>query len=112
MWLPERAGLAGPMVLPETPDHDHPAYVEARPASRLHDDPDDAGALGIGRRAEHLVGGGEGEQAASGDEGLGRQVNGMSITHDLIISPSTAPGLGGSSGSSSRHHLHGPGDSM
>ena len=43
--LPKHAGLAGPMVLLETPDHDHLAYVEAQLTSVLHDDPDDVSVL-------------------------------------------------------------------
>ncbi|MFE6691914.1 Scr1 family TA system antitoxin-like transcriptional regulator [Streptomyces sp. NPDC057743] len=34
------AGLAGPMILLETPDHDHLAYIEGQLTSVLHDDPD------------------------------------------------------------------------
>ncbi|WP_250288946.1 helix-turn-helix domain-containing protein [Streptomyces atroolivaceus] len=45
MRLPRHAGLAGPMVLLETPDHDHLAYVEAQLTSVLHDDPDDVSVL-------------------------------------------------------------------
>ncbi|MCX4864209.1 helix-turn-helix domain-containing protein [Streptomyces sp. NBC_00257] len=40
MNLPKHAGLTGPMVLLETPDHDHLAYVEGQLTSYLHDDPD------------------------------------------------------------------------
>ncbi|MFE9490100.1 MULTISPECIES: helix-turn-helix domain-containing protein [unclassified Streptomyces] len=40
MNLPKHAGLAGPMVLLETPEHDHLAYVEGQLTSYLHDDPD------------------------------------------------------------------------
>ncbi|MFJ4569835.1 helix-turn-helix domain-containing protein [Streptomyces sp. NPDC088846] len=40
MKLPKHAGLAGPMVLLETPDHDHLAYVEGQLTSYLHEDPD------------------------------------------------------------------------
>lgn len=43
--LPKHAGLAGPMVLLETPDHDHLAYVEGQLVSFLHDDPDDVSVL-------------------------------------------------------------------
>ncbi|MEU5655751.1 helix-turn-helix transcriptional regulator [Streptomyces sp. NPDC047737] len=43
--LPKHAGLAGPMVLLETPDHDHLAYAEAQLTSVLHDDPDDVSVL-------------------------------------------------------------------
>ncbi|WP_405882706.1 helix-turn-helix transcriptional regulator [Streptomyces sp. NBC_01136] len=35
------AGLNGPMVLLETPDHDHVVYLEAQRASFLVDDPDE-----------------------------------------------------------------------
>jgi hypothetical protein len=35
------AGLAGPMVLLETPDHDHLTYLEVQRASFLVDDPDE-----------------------------------------------------------------------
>lgn len=45
MRLPKHAGLAGPMVLLETPDHDHLAYVEGQLTSVLHDDPDDVSVL-------------------------------------------------------------------
>ncbi|WP_327114159.1 DUF5753 domain-containing protein [Streptomyces sp. NBC_01341] len=45
MKLPEHGGLAGPMVLLETPDHDHLAYVEAQLTSVLHDDPDTVSVL-------------------------------------------------------------------
>ncbi|WP_285567174.1 helix-turn-helix transcriptional regulator [Streptomyces sp. RTGN2] len=45
MKLPKHAGLAGPMVLLETPDHDHLAYVEGQLTSFLHDDPDDVSVL-------------------------------------------------------------------
>ncbi|MEU5714446.1 helix-turn-helix transcriptional regulator [Streptomyces sp. NPDC020403] len=45
MRLPKHAGLAGPMVLLETPDHDHLAYVEGQLTSFLHDDPDDVSVL-------------------------------------------------------------------
>ncbi|WP_329588976.1 helix-turn-helix domain-containing protein [Streptomyces sp. NBC_01362] len=40
MTLPKHAALDGPMVLLETPDHDHLAYVEGQLTSYLHDDPD------------------------------------------------------------------------
>ncbi|MFF9650138.1 DUF5753 domain-containing protein, partial [Streptomyces sp. NPDC014622] len=43
--LPKHAGLSGPMVLLETPDHDHLAYVEGQLSSYLHDDPDDVSVL-------------------------------------------------------------------
>ncbi|WP_329233235.1 helix-turn-helix transcriptional regulator [Streptomyces sp. NBC_00111] len=43
--LPKHAGLAGPMVLLETPDHDHLAYVEGQLTSVLHDDPDQVSLL-------------------------------------------------------------------
>ncbi|WP_405602477.1 helix-turn-helix transcriptional regulator [Streptomyces sp. NBC_01410] len=39
------AGLAGPVVLLETPDHDHLAYVEGQLVSFLHDDPDKVSVL-------------------------------------------------------------------
>ncbi|MFJ8229031.1 Scr1 family TA system antitoxin-like transcriptional regulator [Streptomyces sp. NPDC094448] len=39
------AGLDGPMVLLETPDHDQLAYVEGQQVSFLADDPDDASVL-------------------------------------------------------------------
>ncbi|MFF1465016.1 helix-turn-helix domain-containing protein [Streptomyces sp. NPDC058330] len=45
MRIPKHAGLAGPMVLLETPDHDHLAYVEGQLTSVLHDDPDDVSVL-------------------------------------------------------------------
>ncbi|WP_242643674.1 helix-turn-helix domain-containing protein [Streptomyces laculatispora] len=45
MRLPKHAGLAGPMVLLETADHDHLAYVEGQLTSFLHDDPDDVSVL-------------------------------------------------------------------
>ncbi|MFB7913083.1 Scr1 family TA system antitoxin-like transcriptional regulator [Streptomyces sp. NPDC056061] len=45
MKLPKHAGFAGPMVLLETPDHDHLAYVEGQLTSYLHDDPDDVSVL-------------------------------------------------------------------
>ncbi|HWM36920.1 MAG TPA: helix-turn-helix transcriptional regulator [Streptomyces sp.] len=38
------AGLAGPMVLLETPDHDHLAYIEGQHVSFLVDDPDQVSA--------------------------------------------------------------------
>ncbi|WP_351223420.1 helix-turn-helix transcriptional regulator [Streptomyces sp. NPDC002133] len=38
------AGLDGPMVLLETPDHDHLAYIEAQRISFLVDDPDEVSA--------------------------------------------------------------------
>ncbi|MET9661432.1 helix-turn-helix transcriptional regulator [Streptomyces sp. NPDC006510] len=43
--LPKHAGLAGPMVVLETPDHDHLVYVEGQLTSYLHEDPDDVSAL-------------------------------------------------------------------
>ncbi|NED09979.1 helix-turn-helix transcriptional regulator [Streptomyces sp. SID9124] len=43
--LPKHAALDGPMVLLETPDHDHLAYVEGQLVSFLHDDPDDVSVL-------------------------------------------------------------------
>ncbi|MFE4335482.1 helix-turn-helix domain-containing protein [Streptomyces sp. NPDC056831] len=45
MKLPKHAGLAGPMVLLETPDHDHLVYVEGQLTSYLHEDPDDVSVL-------------------------------------------------------------------
>ncbi|MFF8616002.1 helix-turn-helix domain-containing protein [Streptomyces sp. NPDC015350] len=45
MKLPRHAGLAGPMVLLETPDHDHLVYVEGQLTSYLHQDPDDVSVL-------------------------------------------------------------------
>ncbi|MFJ8871406.1 Scr1 family TA system antitoxin-like transcriptional regulator [Streptomyces sp. NPDC102473] len=45
MMLPKHAGLAGPMVLLETPDHDHMAYIEGQRVSYLHEDPDDVSVL-------------------------------------------------------------------
>ncbi|MFE0642166.1 Scr1 family TA system antitoxin-like transcriptional regulator [Streptomyces sp. NPDC058877] len=39
------AGLAGPMVLLETPDHEHVAYIEGQRVSFLIDDPDEVGLL-------------------------------------------------------------------
>ncbi|MFI8765014.1 helix-turn-helix domain-containing protein [Streptomyces sp. R-07] len=39
------AGLAGPMVLVETPAHDHVAYIEGQRVSFLIDDPDEVGIL-------------------------------------------------------------------
>ncbi|MFC9623455.1 helix-turn-helix domain-containing protein [Streptomyces sp. NPDC056930] len=45
MKAPKHAGLAGPMVLLETPDHDHLAYVEGQLTSYLHEDPDDVSVL-------------------------------------------------------------------
>ncbi|MYY00685.1 MULTISPECIES: helix-turn-helix transcriptional regulator [unclassified Streptomyces] len=41
----KHAALDGPMVLLETPDHDHLAYVEGQLVSYLHDDPDDVSVL-------------------------------------------------------------------
>jgi hypothetical protein len=35
------AGLAGPMLLLETPDHDHVVYLEVQRASFLIEDPDE-----------------------------------------------------------------------
>ncbi|WP_327272740.1 helix-turn-helix domain-containing protein [Streptomyces sp. NBC_01224] len=43
--LPKHAGLAGPMVLLETPDHDHLAYVDSQLTGYLYDDPDDVSVL-------------------------------------------------------------------
>jgi transcriptional regulator with XRE-family HTH domain len=45
MKLPKHAALDGPMVLLETPDHDHFAYVEGQLTSYLHEDPDDVSVL-------------------------------------------------------------------
>ncbi|ROQ65798.1 helix-turn-helix protein [Streptomyces sp. 840.1] len=45
MKLPKHAGLAGPMVLLETPDHDHLAYIEGQRVSFLHEDPDEVSVL-------------------------------------------------------------------
>ncbi|WP_326768054.1 helix-turn-helix domain-containing protein [Streptomyces sp. NBC_01591] len=45
MKLPKHAGLAGPMVLLETPDHDQLVYVEGQLTSYLHEDPDDVCVL-------------------------------------------------------------------
>ncbi|WP_405405592.1 Scr1 family TA system antitoxin-like transcriptional regulator [Streptomyces sp. NBC_01104] len=45
MNLPKHAGLAGPMVLLETPDHDHLAYIDGQLTGYLHDDPDDVSVL-------------------------------------------------------------------
>jgi transcriptional regulator with XRE-family HTH domain len=39
------AGLAGPMVLLETPDHDHLAYIEGQLVSFLNDDQDQVSVL-------------------------------------------------------------------
>ncbi|MFC8277912.1 Scr1 family TA system antitoxin-like transcriptional regulator [Streptomyces sp. NPDC057271] len=39
------AGLNGPMVLIETPDHEHVAYIEGQRVSFLIDDPDEVGLL-------------------------------------------------------------------
>ncbi|MEU9124623.1 helix-turn-helix transcriptional regulator [Streptomyces sp. NPDC048506] len=39
------AGLAGPMILLETPEHDDLAYVEGQLTSFLHDDPDQVSVL-------------------------------------------------------------------
>ncbi|MCZ4121536.1 helix-turn-helix domain-containing protein [Streptomyces sp. H39-S7] len=39
------AGLSGPMVLLETPDHDQLAYIEGQLVSFLHDDPDQVSTL-------------------------------------------------------------------
>lgn len=43
--LPKHAGLAGPIVLLETPDHDHLAYVDSQLTGYLYDDPDDVSVL-------------------------------------------------------------------
>ncbi|MBK3545561.1 MULTISPECIES: helix-turn-helix transcriptional regulator [unclassified Streptomyces] len=42
---PKHAGLAGPLVLLETPDHDQLAYVEMHLRAELYDDPADVSAL-------------------------------------------------------------------
>ncbi|MFD7616853.1 helix-turn-helix domain-containing protein [Streptomyces sp. NPDC059802] len=59
MKLPKHAGHAGPMVLLETPDHDHLAYVEGQLTSYLHEDPDDVSVLqqkyGMLRSQAHSV---------------------------------------------------------
>ncbi|MEU0629729.1 helix-turn-helix domain-containing protein [Streptomyces sp. NPDC001890] len=59
MKLPKHAGLAGPMVLLETPDHDHLVYVEGQLTSYLHEDPDDVSPLqhkyGMLRSQAHSV---------------------------------------------------------
>ncbi|MFJ3904619.1 Scr1 family TA system antitoxin-like transcriptional regulator [Streptomyces sp. NPDC090025] len=41
----KHAGLDGPMILIETPDHEHVAYVEGQRVSFLIDDPDEVGVL-------------------------------------------------------------------
>ncbi|MBD0710596.1 MULTISPECIES: helix-turn-helix domain-containing protein [unclassified Streptomyces] len=41
----KHAGLDGPMVLIETPDHEHVAYIEGQRVSCLIDDPDEVGIL-------------------------------------------------------------------
>ncbi|MFB6816793.1 Scr1 family TA system antitoxin-like transcriptional regulator [Streptomyces sp. NPDC056347] len=43
--LPKHAGLTGPMVLLETPEHDHLVYVEGQLTSYLHEDPDQVSVL-------------------------------------------------------------------
>ncbi|MGW0467362.1 helix-turn-helix domain-containing protein [Streptomyces sp. NPDC003027] len=43
--LTKHAGLAGPMVLIETPEHAHLAYMEGQRVSFLIDDPDEVGIL-------------------------------------------------------------------
>ncbi|MFF3315318.1 Scr1 family TA system antitoxin-like transcriptional regulator [Streptomyces sp. NPDC003035] len=43
--LTEHAGLDGPMVLIETPEHAHLAYIEGQRVSFLLDDPDEVGIL-------------------------------------------------------------------
>lgn len=59
MKLPTHAGLAGPMVLLETPDHDHLAYVDSQLKGELYDDPDDVSVLqqkyGMLRSQAHSV---------------------------------------------------------
>ncbi|MEI7034877.1 helix-turn-helix transcriptional regulator [Streptomyces pratensis] len=42
---PKHAGLAGPLVLLETPDHDQLAYVEMHLRAELYDDPADVSVL-------------------------------------------------------------------
>ncbi|MEU3004494.1 helix-turn-helix transcriptional regulator [Streptomyces sp. NPDC007020] len=42
---PRHAGLSGPLVLLETPDHDQLAYVEMHLRAELYDDPADVSAL-------------------------------------------------------------------
>ncbi|MEW2065708.1 helix-turn-helix transcriptional regulator [Streptomyces sp. NPDC007346] len=42
---PRHAGLAGPLVLLETPDHDQLAYIEGQLRAELYDDPADVSAL-------------------------------------------------------------------
>jgi hypothetical protein len=41
----KHAGLNGPMVLLETPDHEHLAYIEGQRVSFLVDDPDEVSVL-------------------------------------------------------------------
>jgi hypothetical protein len=43
--LGTHAGLDGPLVLLETPDHDQLAYIEGQLISFLHDDPDKVSVL-------------------------------------------------------------------
>ncbi|MFJ8662654.1 Scr1 family TA system antitoxin-like transcriptional regulator [Streptomyces sp. NPDC093795] len=43
--LTKHAGLAGPMVLIETPEHTHVAYIEGQRVGFLIDDPDEVGIL-------------------------------------------------------------------
>ncbi|MDT0491355.1 helix-turn-helix transcriptional regulator [Streptomyces griseus] len=42
---PRHAGLAGPLVLLETPDHDQLAYIDGQLRGELYDDPADVSAL-------------------------------------------------------------------
>ncbi|MEW1611072.1 MULTISPECIES: helix-turn-helix transcriptional regulator [unclassified Streptomyces] len=42
---PRHAGLAGPLVLLETPDHDQLAYIDGQLRAELYDDPADVSAL-------------------------------------------------------------------
>ncbi|MFJ6014666.1 Scr1 family TA system antitoxin-like transcriptional regulator [Streptomyces sp. NPDC092952] len=57
--LPKHAALDGPMVLLETPEHDHLAYVEGQLTSYLHEDPDQVSVLlqkcGMLRSQAHSV---------------------------------------------------------
>ncbi|MEU2130037.1 helix-turn-helix transcriptional regulator [Streptomyces sp. NPDC018352] len=59
MKLPKHAAFDGPMVLLETPDHDHLVYVEGQLTSYLHEDPDDVSVLqqkcGMLRSQAHSV---------------------------------------------------------
>ncbi len=42
---PQHAGLAGPLVLLETPDHDQLAYIDGQLRGELYDEPSDVSAL-------------------------------------------------------------------